>query len=108
MLSCILTPTRLSLVVRLLPSNATDEIEGDIPSSDCQFEMDSLESGVFTNFFVWSVITVTSDLSAFRLLLRISGGMTFRPVLRPSFQSILNSSPNGFFLWFRQLSNFAV
>ena len=69
-LSCIfLTPVRLSQVVRFSPSNATDEIEGDIPSSDCQFELDSLESGVFTNFFVWSVVTETSDLSLFRLLL---------------------------------------
>ena len=62
-------PARLSRVVRLSPSNPTDEIEGDIPSSDCQFELDSLESGVFTNFFVWSVVTVTSDQSVFRLLL---------------------------------------
>ena len=55
-------------VVRLLPLNAVDGIEGDIPSSDCQFELDSLESRVFTNFFVWSVVTVTSDLFVFRIL----------------------------------------
>ena len=67
--SCIsLTPARLSRVVRLSPSNATDGIGGDIPSSACQFELDSLESGVFTNFLVWSVVTVTSDLSVLRLL----------------------------------------
>ena len=69
-LSCIfLTPARLSQVVRLSPSNATDEIEGDAPPSDCRSELESLESGVFTNFFVWSVVTETSDLLLFRLLL---------------------------------------
>ena len=57
-----------SLNLRLSPSNATDGIEGDIPSSVCQFELDSLESGVSTSFLVWSVVTVTSDLSMFRFL----------------------------------------
>ena len=67
--SCIfLTPARLSRVVRILPSNPTDGIEGDIPSSVCQFELDSLEPEVFTNFLVRSVVTATSDLYVLRLL----------------------------------------
>ena len=67
LLCSFLTSARLSQVVRLSPSDATDEIEGIIPPSECQLELESLESGVFTNFFVWSVVTEISDLSLFRL-----------------------------------------
>ena len=46
---------------------AIDGIEGYIPSSGCQFELDSLaSSGVLTNFLVWSIVTATSDLSVLR------------------------------------------
>ena len=66
----------------------TDGIEGYIPSSNCQFVLDSLSSsGVLTNVLVWSVITATCDLSVvFRFFLRISGGLIFLlVVLRLSF-----------------------
>ena len=55
-------------VVRINPSNAIDGIEGVIPSSACQFELELLEPGDFTIYFVWSVVTETSDLSLFCLL----------------------------------------
>ena len=69
----LLTTARLLYLL----SAVSPRVEGIIPSSECQFELEVLEPGGFTKFLVCSVVTETSDLSLFRLLFRKCPGYPF-------------------------------